>query len=101
MKRTMLLCLLLAGCATNPPVNNVIAATAESILALSIEADRAEMRGWIDGDTETAIQVRLLDAVDLLDITIDTTECDPPLTRNECVQEILLEVEQQLREAQP
>jgi hypothetical protein len=104
MRILILVCLLsVAGCATVPPINNGTAAIASAIAILSDDAERAQWRGWIDADTETAIQVRLLDALDLIDTTIDIKagDCEPPLTRNECAQNIILEIEKQLREAQP
>lgn len=97
----LLILLLLAGC-QNVTQNKVEAAGIDAIVALSNEIDLAERRGWITNAEEDALQNRLLEVLNfMVDATVllESMGCAPELTRNECVQQTLLDVEFRLREA--
>jgi len=93
--------LLLAGCETLSP-NKASQITVDTFLALSSEVDLAEKRDWIDNDTEDRLQNRLIDGLKLLKSTYTLNSevgCPDEVTKNDCLQLILLEVEARLREA--
>ena len=74
----------------------------DAIVALSNEIDLAERRGWITNEEEDALQNRLLEVLNFLidgNVLLESLGCAPELTRNECAQQALLEVEFRLRGA--
>ena len=99
-KFIILATLLLAGCMS---INKTSEVSIDSILALSEQIDVAEKRGWIDNVTEDELQNNLIDALKLLKSAYSVTDvraCANDLTRNECLNVILLDIEQRLTEAQ-
>lgn len=91
-----------SGCETLTP-NKTAAATVDGILALSDEVDLAEKRGWITNEREDELQNRLLVALGVVRSTYTLEAvpgCEQTASRQECLQQILLEVEMELRERQ-
>jgi hypothetical protein len=103
MKRlvSLLIPLLLVGC-QGLSENKVEAAGIDAIVALSNEIDLAERRGWITNEEEDSLQNRLLEVLNFLidaNVLLESLGCSPELSRNECAQQALLDVEFRLREA--
>lgn len=103
MRVILILCaLVLAACQTFAP-NRTAAVTSDAIYQLSVEVDRAEMRGWITDHEEVDMISRLQDAQKLIIAAVsvvDVKGCDPQMTQQECAQVILLDIETKLREAE-
>lgn len=93
--------LMLSGCGVSP--NKQKAMIAESIGYASDQIDRAERNGWITNEREDELQNRLLDALGLLSgntLVADVVACSAGDSDSECIDRILLEIEQELQEKQ-
>lgn len=100
MKRLVPLLILLtvAGCATVKP-NKAVEVTSDSLLALAQQVDTAEKRGWITDEVEYDLITKLRYANSLLaggSVVADKYGCTPELTKQECLNVILLAVEKEL-----
>jgi hypothetical protein len=94
--------LLLTACQALTP-NQTIKASVETAIALSDQIDLAEKRGWIDAPTEYDLQMQILDLVIFIEdahALNSDAGCDPMLSRQECIQSVLLDIETKLREAE-
>lgn len=93
--------LILTGCAASP--NKQKAMIAESIGYASDQIDRAERNGWITNEREDELQNRLLDALGLLSgntLVSDVITCSAGDSDRECIDRILRQIEDELREAE-
>lgn len=92
----------LVSCAGLTP-NKTAEITVDSILVLSAELDMAERRDWISNEREDELQNKLIDALKILRTAYvpgGVAGCPAELTEQECLQIILREVEEALREAE-
>lgn len=99
--KTLLVCFVLMGCAVSPEKAAEI--TVEGFVSLSEQLDDAERRGQISSETEIELQKDIRDALLLMRSGVTTgniTACDSELTNQQCLQDILLKVEQALLEAE-
>lgn len=97
--RILLLFVFLAGCGTVSQ-HQATAVTSDAILAMAVEVDRAHTRGWIDNNTEDRLINRLIQVQELLIAVYDVTDilgCTETMTKNECAEQVLAEVEKELR----
>ena len=105
MRKFIIVCTLFLVMACTPMTpNKVQEASVDSLVALSTEVDLAEKRGWINNAAEDKMQNQIISVLRLMgdvNALVSDAGCDPLLTRQECIQSVLLDVEFKLREAQP
>jgi len=96
------LCVVLSGCSVFTP-NKTVEVSIDSMIALSGQIDMYEKRGWITNETEDELQNSLIDALNLLQSVYDVSDvagCNEAMSRQECIQVILTEIELRLLEAE-
>lgn len=100
----LLSALLMASCATTAPSPTVIGyATSQTLMDAAAEVDRAEKRGWITPAEESEMLDNLIAGQQLLGSLLVVGEvpgCTELQTDQECLQQVLLNIEDKLRESQ-